>query len=96
MLKNEVVDEDLFSWREQLKQYIPEEALPYFIESTKETELSFPVLQYPEKVKSLNLSKTPEFRGLLKGIKGQYLIFEDNTVFNVRGNEGYVVRLEID
>jgi hypothetical protein len=96
MLTNEVVDEDLFSWRERLKKYIPDEALPYFIESTKETELNFPVLKYPEKVNSLNLGKTPEFSGLLKGIKGQYLIFEDNTVFNVRGNEGYVVRLEID
>jgi len=52
-------------------------------------------LQYPEKVKSLNLSKTPNFEGVLKGIKGQYLIFEDNTVFNVRGNEGNYISLGI-
>ncbi|MBW8244431.1 DUF2797 domain-containing protein, partial [Muricauda oceani] len=49
------------------------------------------VLKYPEKVKSLNLDKTPSYKGVLKGIKGQYLIFEDNTVFNVRGSEGYYV-----
>jgi hypothetical protein len=30
------------------------------------------------------------------GIKGQYLIFSDNTVFNVRGNEGLVIQLTID
>jgi hypothetical protein len=29
------------------------------------------------------------------GIKGQYLIFEDETVFNVRSNEGLVVSIEI-
>jgi hypothetical protein len=29
------------------------------------------------------------------GIKGQYLIFEDETVFNVRSNEGLVVSIEV-
>jgi len=47
-------------------------------------------------VKSLNLSKTPNYEGVLKGIKGQYLIFEDNTVFNVRSNEGHFVGLSIN
>lgn len=95
MLTNTVVDENLQEWRDKLKQYIPEEALPYFLDSNAETELEFPVLQYPTKVKSLNLTKTPSFEGKLKGIKGQYLIFEDNTVFNVRGSEGYYVGLTI-
>jgi len=47
------------------------------------------------KLKSLNLDKTPHYKGILKGIKGQYLIFEDSTVFNIRGNEGYYVSLSI-
>ena len=93
MLKNEVKDEDLKEWRENLKQFLPEEVMEYYIESNTETEIHFPVQQYPTKVKSLNLEKTPEFTGVLKGVKGQYLIFEDNTVFNVRGNEGNVVRI---
>ena len=95
MLKNEVDDENLVTWRDKLKQYIPEEALPYFLENNSETELEFPVLQYPKKLKSLNLVKTPSYEGVLKGIKAQYLIFEDSTVFNVRGNEGYVVAISI-
>ncbi|MGJ8713626.1 MAG: DUF2797 domain-containing protein [Maribacter stanieri] len=95
MLTNNVVDENLQEWRDKLKQYIPEEALPYFLESKSETEMEFPVLQYPTKVKSLNLTKTPSFEGVLKGIKGQYLIFDDNTVFNVRGSEGYYVGITI-
>ena len=95
MLTNQLKDEDLFAWRERLRAFIPEEASDYFIEDTQETEIHFPVLAYPAKVKSLNLGKTREFKGILKGIKGQYLIFEDDTVFNVRGNEGYYVALEL-
>jgi len=95
MLTNDVDDEDLVTWRNKLKQFIPLEAKEYFIENNNETHMEFPVLKYPEKVKSLNLSKTPSYEGVLSGIKGQYLIFEDNTVFNVRGSEGLFISLGI-
>ncbi|WP_298508749.1 DUF2797 domain-containing protein [uncultured Kordia sp.] len=95
MLQNLNEDADLLAKKEELQQYIPEEAQDYYLQNREVVELDFPVLSYPEKVKSLNLSKTPSYEGVLKGIKGQYLIFEDNTVFNVRGNEGLVVRLGI-
>lgn len=96
MLQNDIEDVNLVEWREKLKSHIPDEVMEYFITSNTETNLEFPVLQYPEKVKSLNLDKTPSFEGILKGIKGQYLIFEDNTVFNVRGSEGYFVGININ
>ncbi len=95
MLKNEITDVDLAANRDNLKQYIPEEALPYYIESKQETAIHFPVLSFPTKLKTLNLDKTPAFEGVLKGIKGQYLIFDNDTVFNVRSWEGYVVRLTL-
>ncbi|MBT8299626.1 MAG: DUF2797 domain-containing protein [Maribacter sp.] len=95
MLTNNVDDEDLVKWRNKLKQYIPSEAKEYFLENKNETHMEFPVLNYPKKVKSLNLGKTPSYNGVLMGIKGQYLIFEDNTVFNVRGSEGYYISLGI-
>ena len=57
--------------------------------------MEFPVSQYPEKPKSLNLEKSLSYTGVLKGIKGQYLIFEDQTVFNVRANEGLYVNIEL-
>lgn len=95
MLKNDIADENLVEWREKLKQYIPDEAKEYFIENNIETNLNFPVTKYPEKPKSLNLTKTPEYSGKLVGIKGQYLIFEDETVFNVRSNEGLVVTIDV-
>jgi hypothetical protein len=95
MLRNDNEDEDLVKWQERLRPFIPEEAQEYFIENNTETQLNFPVEQYPEKPKSLNMLKARTYTGTLVGIKGQYLIFEDETVFNVRANEGLVVNLAI-
>jgi len=96
MLKNDVEDENLTEWRNTLAQYIPEEAKEYFIENNTETNLNFPVDKYPLKPKSLNLVKQHSYLGKLVGVKGQYLIFEDETVFNVRANEGLVVTININ
>ncbi len=96
MLKNDLKDENLVDWRNKLKNFIPAEAKEYFIENNTETHIEFPVLKYPEKPKSLNLTKTPSYTGVLKGVKGQYLIFEDQTVFNIRANEGLVVSIGME
>lgn len=95
MLKNEIEDENLSKWQERLHSFIPEEAQEYFIENNKETKINFPVEKYPEKPKSLNIKKEGSYTGTLVGIKGQYFIFEDNTVFNVRANEGLVVSINV-
>ncbi len=96
MLKNDIEDEDLADWRHKLKSYIPDEVKDYFIDQNSETHLEFPVGKYPEKPKSLNIKKEGSYTGKLVGVKGQYFIFEDDTVFNVRVNEGLVVGLTIN
>ena len=98
MLKNEIEEEEeLFDFRDRLFEYLPEEVKPYFLaDKWDHWELDFPVSRYPQKIKSLNLEKTPSYMGKLAGIKAQYLIFEDDTVFNVRGNEGLVIELNVD
>jgi hypothetical protein len=55
-------------------------------------EINYPVLQYPEKVKSLNFDKTPEISGILQGIKGQYLML-DTGVLNIRKFSAYHISL---
>ena len=96
MLLNDIEDADLVVEKEKLAAYIPDKAKPYYLEQiTKETHIEFPVLKFPTKLKSLKISKTQHYSGTLKGIKGQYLIFEDGTVFNVRGNEGSYVSINI-
>jgi hypothetical protein len=54
--------------------------------------LDYPVLEYPTKVVSHNLDKTPEIAGTLLGLKGQYLIL-DSGVINLRKYTGYEVRV---
>jgi hypothetical protein len=96
MLKNEVPDADLIQERANLKYIIPKEVQEYFHPEKEDLyDLHFPVLEFPKKVTSLNLDKTPNFSGKLMGIKGQYLIFQDGTVFNVRTFEGYVVKISL-
>ena len=64
------------------------------LEGEKEIEINYPVLEYPTKVKSLNLDKTPSVGGTLMGIKGQYLIF-DTGVINMRKYGGYSLSLSL-
>jgi hypothetical protein len=96
MLKNDLPVVDLFKERAGLKYMLPKEVQDYFHPEKDDLyELYFPVLEYPKKVNSLNLDKSPNFSGKLIGIKGQYLLFEDGTVFNVRTFEGYVVKISL-
>lgn len=96
MLKNEISDEDVIAKKEELKKYLPQEVAEYFLESNTDLyDLNYPVNQYPKKIKSLNLVSTLNYQGVLVGVKGQYLIFEDGTVFNIRNNEGLVIALNL-
>lgn len=57
------------------------------------TEMAYPMEQYPDKVKSYNVDKTPEINDRLIGIKGQYLIFKKG-VLNIRKIQGYHVQID--
>ena len=58
------------------------------IDDAKIREIKYPVLAYPEKVKSLAIEKLGSIEGTLQGIKGQYLIL-DTGVINIRKYTGY-------
>lgn len=90
---NEIPSVDWTEARNQAIDALSNDLKPYILQDSKLTTLSFPVEQYPEKVSSLNLVKAEQYCGVLAGIKGQYLIFEDQTVFNIRSNEGLVVEI---
>ena len=55
-------------------------------------EINYPILQYPNKVKSLSFDKDTVISGVLQGIKGQYLIL-DSGVLNMRKFGGYEIKL---
>lgn len=62
------------------------------LEEHPETRISYPVLEYPTRVRSFNLDKAPNVGGTLLGIKGQYLVF-DSGVINMRKYGGYQLSL---
>ncbi|PKP46248.1 MAG: hypothetical protein CVT95_07255, partial [Bacteroidetes bacterium HGW-Bacteroidetes-12] len=76
-----------------IKTLVDEAYHQYFDKENKIIQLNYPVLHYPVKVTSIGFEKQPEYEGKLVGIKGQYLIFENGIVLNIRKYTGYVVTL---
>ncbi len=95
MLTNDISTIDLQAEKLNLRQWLPDEVQIYYSNDAEITSLAYPVLNYPTKVTSLSLEKQPSFTGKLVGIKGQYFIFEDGTVFNVRSSEGFIARISV-
>ena len=103
MLKGNTENIDLYSRRDELvaeckkeidklKKDLPEGSIE-LLESAEETTIEFPVLEFPEKVTSLNFDKTENITGTLRGIKGQYLIL-DSGVLNIRKFGGYEIQVD--
>ncbi len=95
MLRNEVPEVDLAAERQRLLDNLPatdSEAVP--VEASV-FQFNYPVLEWPRKVRSLNLEKAPVAEGRLLGIKGQYLIL-DSGVLNIRRNSGRCATLHVE
>ena len=91
-----VADELLDRCDERLSELEDRFGLQAFqrLDDGKSLAFNYPVLEYPTKVSSLNLEKTPVVEGTLMGIKGQYLIF-DTGVINIRKYTSYRVGVSI-
>lgn len=81
----------LLQAREAAHNALPPELQPYFLHDAAPTAMAYPVLDMPPKVTSVSFDKLPEVAGTLAGIKGQYLIWKDGRVLNVRSHTGYHV-----
>lgn len=94
MLKNEVLkDFDLAAEKQKVMDLLPGELKKYVDPADEVTHINYPVEKYPTTIKSLSFDKLPEIEGELAGIKGQYLILEDNRVLNMRKHNGYYLSL---
>ena len=96
MLKNQLIEGiDLIDTKREMVGYLSDELKQYECSDNKIIEINYPVNEYPDKVKSLSFDKLEEISGRLWGIKGQYLIFDDETVLNIRKHTGYLISLEV-
>jgi hypothetical protein len=94
MLKGETTGRDLAGGAESVLAALAEWGIDGGLAASERIErrFTYPVLEYPTRVKSFNLDKTPVVGGRLIGIKGQYLIF-DAGVINLRKYSGYRIDL---
>lgn len=96
MLKGLCSDtEDLVHAKNRYLDFLPEELHPFIVDDDTITTITYPALSLPTSPKSVKLDTTPLFEGELIGIKGQYLLFRSNHVFNVRSHAGYEVDLNV-
>lgn len=65
-----------------------------WLEDSSTVSIDYPVLEWPVKVSSHNLDKTPRIEGTLLGIKGQYLML-DTGVINIRKYGGYNLLVKV-
>jgi len=95
MLKNDVnTPIDLSEVKKNVLKLLPAELKKYYLNDDFITKIEYPVKNYPEKVKSISFDKTPDVQGFLDGIKGQYLIFSDETALNIRKHNGYFLTID--
>ena len=94
MLKNEIIQNiDLQVEKKNVLNLLPKELRKYAESDNSITDIEYPVLNYPDKVSSVGFDKTPTIEGVLTGIKGQYLIFQDDSVLNIRKHNGYFLQI---
>ena len=95
MLTNNLAQNiDLREEKKKASGLLDSDLASYIVTDHRVTEIRYPVLQYPEKVKSVGFDKTKFIEGVLTGVKGQYLMFEDGSVLNIRKHGGYLVSME--
>ncbi|MCL1822009.1 MAG: DUF2797 domain-containing protein [Prolixibacteraceae bacterium] len=93
MLQNSDSEIDLYGEREKALGLLTPELKKYAVAGENIVSIEYPVSAYPEKVSAASFDKSSVIEGVLTGIKGQYLIFEDSTVVNIRKHNGYYIRI---
>lgn len=97
MLQNKITQEyDLQAEKMKASELLPAELQQYVYPENKIWEMHYPVTTFPEKVSSVSFDKEPVISGILEGIKGQYLIFSDGRVLNVRKHNGYWLEIRLN
>lgn len=92
MLRN-INDEsiDLVEEKWKTEDILPSDLLEFMSEYDGISEFHYPALSFPKTINSLSFEKTPIISGELTGIKGQYLIFDNQNVINIRRQTGYEI-----
>ena len=95
MLTSNIEEADIIKNKKIALDALGSEFEEFFKTDSEVMKFNYQIDKSIDSVKSVSLKKSDDIEGKLIGIKGQYLIFDDSSVFNVRSNEGYVVDISI-
>ncbi len=79
--------------KQEIINLLPSDLQKYVVDS-EAVSIKYPGKICKGKISTHNFDNSQQVSGILKGIKGQYLIFEDNSVLNIRKFGGYEVECE--
>ncbi len=97
MLKNKDFQGiDLEKEKNEAKSRVHPELQQYFLHNNEICKIAYPLETAPKTITGISFDKTKEFEGTLKGIKGQYLVFEEGKVINIRKHNAYFMELKSD
>ena len=80
--------------KKKISLLIPQDLIESLSSDDTVLELNYPYTDVQQKITSLSFDKQPLVKGILIGIKGQYLIFKGGNVINIRKFGGYDVELD--
>ncbi|MBN2485275.1 MAG: DUF2797 domain-containing protein [Bacteroidales bacterium] len=95
MLTGKVTDKRPLQEVKQFAKNVGGEILQIYFEPDNSLQsINYPLSEIPVKVVSFDLDKSHSIGGVLTGIKGQYLIFDNQNVINIRKYGGYKVKIK--
>lgn len=94
MLKLQMItDIDLINEKKKIVDLLHPEFIKYVMDKKEVKYFTYPTINNPEQTKAIQFEKQNTINGKLIGIKGQYLIFDNGQVINIRRHAGYLTKV---
>ena len=90
--QNDDIDFNLV--HEEVKLKLEKKYADFILHKEQWQDINFFPFTFPCSPKSLSFDKIKDFEGIVKSIKGQYIIFKNGNVLNIRKHTGYDIIIE--
>ncbi len=87
-------DIDLHAEKGRVADLLPDGLKQYITEDDRVLDINYPLTSAPDNPKIFHLEKEKKITGVISGIKGQYLLFENGSVMNLNKYSGFMVEME--
>jgi hypothetical protein len=91
MLTKKCSELDLLEEKSRILEFLPKDFEQYIKINTTIQNIEYPGILPSSSINSIKFDTNPQITNILQSIKGQYLIFQNNTVINLRSHSGYKI-----